>query len=92
MSRKQPGPLIIIGGHEDKTGERLILKEVAAITTARAGNLAMGAGLGLIRGVTIDSHFAQRGRIGRLLAAVIQNPINLGLGIDEDTAILVRQE
>lgn len=54
-------------------------------------NLSMAAGLGLISGVTIDSHFAQRGRIGRLLAAVTQNPINLGLGIDEDTAILVQK-
>ena len=51
--------------------------------------LAMAPGLGLLQGVVVDSHFAQRGRIGRLLAAVAQNPRNLGLGIDEDTAIVV---
>ena len=41
MSRKQPGPLIIIGGHEEKTGERQILKEVAAITAAGTGKLVV---------------------------------------------------
>ena len=49
----------------------------------------MAPGLGLMPGVVIDSHFAERGRIGRLLAAVAQNPRNLGLGIDEDTAVVV---
>jgi cyanophycinase len=39
----------------------------------------------------IDSHFAERGRIGRLLGAVAQNPANLGVGIDEDTAIIVER-
>jgi cyanophycinase len=46
----------------------------------------------LIKGVVIDSHFAERGRIGRLLGAVVQNPRNLGVGIDEDTAIVVEGE
>lgn len=49
----------------------------------------MSAGLGLLEGVVIDQHFAQRGRIGRLLAAVAQNPYVLGVGIDEDTAVIV---
>jgi len=52
-------------------------------------SLGMAPGLGLLENVVIDSHFAERGRIGRLLGAVAQNPRNLGLGIDEDTAIVV---
>jgi cyanophycinase len=51
--------------------------------------LGMAPGLGLVTGVVIDSHFAERGRMGRLLAAVAENPKNLGLGIDEDTAIVL---
>ena len=51
--------------------------------------LGMAPGLGLIKNVVIDTHFAERGRMGRLLGAVTQNPRNLGLGIDEDTAVLV---
>jgi cyanophycinase len=55
----------------------------------RVSSLSMAPGLGLIDGVVIDSHFAERGRMGRLLGAVAQNPKNIGLGIDESTAILV---
>ena len=52
--------------------------------------LLMAPGLGLMTNVIIDQHFAERGRIGRLLGAVAQNPRILGVGIDEDTAIIVK--
>jgi cyanophycinase len=55
----------------------------------RIGDLHMAPGLGLVRDVIIDQHFAERGRIGRLLGAVAQNPRVLGIGIDEDTAIVL---
>jgi len=54
--------------------------------------LRMAPGFGLIPGVIIDQHFAERGRIGRLTAAVAQNPRILGIGIDEDTAIVCDDE
>ena len=57
----------------------------------RKCTLKMSPGLGLIKGVIIDQHFAQRGRIGRLLAGIAQNPEVLGIGIDENTAIIVNQ-
>jgi cyanophycinase len=53
------------------------------------GAISMAPGLGLLDGVVIDTHFAERGRIGRILGAVAQNPNVLGIGIDEDTALLV---
>ena len=52
------------------------------------GSVHMAPGLGLLPGVIIDQHFAERGRIGRLVAAVAQNPRILGVGIDENTAIV----
>lgn len=52
-------------------------------------SINMCPGLGLIENVVIDQHFSQRGRIGRLLTAVAENPEYLGIGIDEDTAIVV---
>lgn len=58
----------------------------------RIGELHMAPGLGLIPSVIIDQHFAERGRIGRLLGAVAHNPRILGIGIDEDTAIIVEGE
>ena len=60
--------------------------------THRIGDLQMAPGLGLVRDVIIDQHFAERGRIGRLLGAVAQSPRVLGLGIDEDTAIVLEGE
>ncbi|MBI3968103.1 MAG: cyanophycinase [Chloroflexi bacterium] len=54
--------------------------------------LGMAPGLGLIRDVVIDSHFAERGRFGRLFGAVAQNPKNLGIGLDEDTAIVIERD
>src|SRR5439155_24073558 len=55
-------------------------------------NLAysMAPGLGFLRNVVIDQHFGQRGRIGRLLSAVAGNPRMLGVGIDENTAVVVK--
>jgi cyanophycinase len=58
---------------------------------AIGGSMRMAPGLGLIGGVIIDQHFMERGRIGRLLGAVAQNPKNLGIGIDEQTAVVVER-
>ncbi|GHF44453.1 cyanophycinase [Deinococcus metalli] len=55
----------------------------------RIGELQMAPGLGLIHGVVIDQHFAERGRMGRLLGAVAKNPRYVGIGIDENTAVVV---
>jgi cyanophycinase len=52
-------------------------------------NLGMAPGLGLIGCVVIDQHFAERGRMGRLLGSIAQNPKNIGIGIDEGTAIVI---
>lgn len=56
---------------------------------ARKCTLKMAPGLGLLEEAIIDQHFDQRGRIGRLLCGVAENPFMLGVGIDEDTAIRV---
>ena len=42
--------------------------------------------LGLLKDLIVDQHFAQRGRMGRLIAGVSENPRLLGIGIDENTA------
>jgi cyanophycinase len=57
-------------------------------STHRLGDaLQMAPGLGFARDMVVDQHFSERGRIGRLLGAVAQNPRILGVGIDENTAI-----
>jgi cyanophycinase len=64
----------------------------ASAATHRIGDLHMAPGLGLVRDVIIDQHFAERGRFGRLIGAVAHNPRVLGIGIDEDTAAIVEGE
>jgi cyanophycinase len=54
---------------------------------AKKCTLKMAPGLGLISGVIIDQHFDQRGRFGRLMCGVAENPEVIGIGIDEDTCV-----
>lgn len=60
--------------------------------TPKLNTIKMAPGLGLLQEVVIDQHFAERGRIGRLLSAVAHNPYILGMGIDEDTAVVIRPD
>ncbi|MFI5136391.1 MAG: cyanophycinase [Sphingobacteriales bacterium] len=55
------------------------------------GEVQMTAGLGFIDSVIIDTHFVQRGRIGRLLYAVASNPGMLGIGLGEDAGLLITE-
>ncbi len=57
--------------------------------SGRSSAVSMAPGLGLIEAAIIDQHFAERGRIGRLIAAVAAAPGSLGLGLDEDTAAVI---
>ena len=50
----------------------------------------MCPGMEFLPGVIVESHFSQRGRHGLLICAVAQFPRDLGLGIDEDTAVIVK--
>jgi cyanophycinase len=53
----------------------------------------IGPGLGLLGYHTlIDTHFTQRRRLYRLFVAIAEFPALMGLGIDEDTALIVRRE
>lgn len=53
------------------------------------GEVKITSGLGLINNVIFDTHFVHRGRIGRLFQAVVSNPIALGVGLGEDTGLLI---
>ncbi|HUR83011.1 MAG TPA: cyanophycinase [Thermoanaerobaculia bacterium] len=58
--------------------------------SVRRSAVSLGPGLGYWRDTVIDTHFAQRGRVSRMLVVFAQNPQVLGVGIDEDTAIDVQ--
>lgn len=55
------------------------------------GEVQMTGGLGFIDNVIVDTHFVQRGRIGRLFYAVASNPGMMGIGLGEDAGLLISQ-
>jgi cyanophycinase len=56
------------------------------------GELELTNGLDLINNVFIDTHFTERGRVGRIIQTVTCNPGVLGIGLGEDTAIVIKKE
>jgi cyanophycinase len=55
-------------------------------------DLKLGKGFSFIGNVIVDTHFIQRGRFARLAQAVIQHPECLGIGLSENTALLISGE
>ena len=55
-------------------------------------SVRLSPGLGFLKNIIIDQHFTERGRISRLITAVSYNPYNLGIGIDENTAIILNSQ
>jgi cyanophycinase len=55
------------------------------------GVVSLGAGLGFVHKVVIDQHFSERQRLARLLSVVAANPYLQGIGIDEDTALVIER-
>jgi cyanophycinase len=55
------------------------------------GEVKMTSGLGFISSVIIDSHFEKRGRFGRLAQAIATNPSSIGIGLGEDTGMLITE-
>ncbi len=53
------------------------------------GHVKITYGLEVLDSCIVDTHFVKRGRFGRLAQAVAMNPLCLGIGIGEDTALLI---
>lgn len=70
----------------------VMIVEGTSETNPRVDSVEMGPGMGFLPGIVIDQHFAQRGRLGRLISAIVTQPVILGIGIDEDTAIIVEND
>lgn len=58
----------------------------------RKGEVKFSSGFGLLDNVIIDTHFVKRGRFGRLLQAVTSNPSAIGIGLGEDTSLLISND
>ena len=53
------------------------------------GEVKITTGLGFMQDVIFDSHFEKRGRFGRLAQAIATNPSSIGIGLGEDTGVLI---
>lgn len=73
------------------TGNQKLQKEYSGtFDNIRYDNLETSEGLGLLKTAIIDQHFLKRNRYNRLLSALVEFPTLTGIGIDESTAIIVR--
>ena len=61
----------------------------SSMSALKHGNLFQAPGFGLVDGVLVDAHFFARGLLGRHLFALARNAIPIGVGIDEETAVVV---
>lgn len=70
---------------------RLMLAEGDTPRLPEKDAAVVDIGLGFVSRAVIDQHFSERRRLGRLLSALAQRPDMLGIGIDEDTALVIER-
>jgi cyanophycinase len=68
---------------------RIMIAEGGVNEALLKSDLKIYSGFGLLENSIIDSHFIKRGRFSRLAQAVITNPGQLGIGLGEDTAMVI---
>lgn len=82
--------------HEGHMQGRLCIAGSSAGAAALSQHMLVGrevgTGLGLLPGAIVDQHFTERRRLPRLAAAVTARPGLLGIGVDEDTALIVHAQ
>lgn len=66
--------------------------EGASTEAAYKGEVVTSTGLGLVQNIVFDTHFIERGRIARLFEIVLSNPAVLGVGLEENTALLIQRD
>jgi cyanophycinase len=89
ISARLSDGLVVAGTSAGATamGRTMILG--GAGSDVSAASVRTAPGLGLVPHALIDMHFAERGRLPRLLSAVALDPEHLGVGLDENTGVLI---
>ena len=80
---------MITGDERHPGGVRPVKDSVESFMTIARDNLIMSQGFGLVSNAVVDQHFIRRKRSNRLVSVVLEQPVHLGVGIDESTALIV---
>ena len=91
--RARHSPIVLAGSSAGAAGmsASMIVRGVAESHPSK-NTVRISPGLGILRNIIIDQHFSERGRLSRLITAVSYNPRQLGLGIDENTAVVISHD
>jgi cyanophycinase len=85
-------PIVVAGTSAGAMAmSRIMIKGGSSTDSLMRGSVKITHGLGFIDGVIIDSHFVIRGRFGRLMEAVVTHPKTIGIGLGEDTGVLITE-
>jgi cyanophycinase len=76
----------VIGG--TSAGAAIMSQTMIRHGTSR--DAVLDAGFGLLQAAVVDQHFTERARHTRLLGALRENPQKIGLGVDEQTALIIQ--
>ena len=90
IERYKTSPVVIAGTSAGAMAmSDTMIYEGSSHEAMRKGEVKFSSGFGLLDNVIIDTHFVKRGRFGRLFQAVTSNPSALGIGLGEDTSLLI---
>ncbi len=90
--RYQEGSFLIAGTSAGAMAmSNTMIYEGSAALANLKGEVKITTGLGLLQNVIIDTHFDQRGRFNRLAQAVAAQPGAIGIGLGEDTGVVVSE-
>ena len=89
-AKVRSGAVVLAGSSAGAAGmsASMIVRGEAGAHPKKHG-VRLSPGLGILQNIIIDQHFSERDRLSRLITAVSYNPRQLGLGIDENTAVIL---
>ncbi|HEX8474613.1 MAG TPA: cyanophycinase [Pyrinomonadaceae bacterium] len=91
--RVRHSPLVLAGSSAGAAGmSASMIVRGEATSHPHKNAIRLSPGLGILQNIIIDQHFTERGRLTRLITAVSYNPRQLGIGIDENTAVIISND
>lgn len=91
LRRYMSEPLVVAGTSAGAMAMSNTMIQGSSSKALLKNEVQLSRGLGFIKDVTFDSHFVKRGRFSRLFQAVAMNPVCVGIGLGENTGLLISE-